>query len=111
MRANAFLRPADNRRLRDVRASLPTSAFLGRFRAAVAAGDRTLLLKLRPELERLEALDQANPALPFALGRALLFVLDDPTGAASALERAFERGYRSPEAEALLARARALRDR
>jgi arylsulfatase A-like enzyme len=109
--SNAFLRPADNRRLRDVRKSLPISDFLSRFRAAVAVGDKALLLKLRPELERLEREDRSNPALPFALGRALLFVLDDPSGAAGALERAFEKGYRSPEAEALLERARALRNR
>jgi hypothetical protein len=109
--SNAFLRPADNRRLRDVRKSLPTSDFLSRFRAAVAVGDKALLLKLRPELERLERADPSNPAFPFALGRALLFVLEDPSAAAGALERAFENGYRSLEAEALLERARALRNR
>ena len=45
---NVFLPPAVNRGLPDVRHHLPTVAFLSRMRAAVAARDRAIVVRLRP---------------------------------------------------------------
>jgi len=98
-----FLEAAENRRLPDVRARLiPTLRALNSLDAAIARGQEALVRRFLPEVARLEAADPANPALPFARGRAELLVLKSPAEAARLLRRACDLGYDSADALKLL---------
>jgi arylsulfatase A-like enzyme len=101
-----FLPAAENRRLRDVRDALPAAALLDRASGAIATGNPDLVRAVLEPLGKLEREDPGNPAPCLARGRALLLVLGDPEGAVAALEEAVRRGYRSPDVERLLERAR-----
>ena len=100
-----FLKPAENRALRDVHLGLGDVALLDRVNAAIEGRQALLAQGLLPELRLLEDDDRANPAPCLARGRALLLVLGRPLEAAEALEEARTRGYRSPDLLALLERA------
>jgi hypothetical protein len=104
---DAFLPPAENRRLRDVREGLPDLRTLARADAAVAARDPALVSLLLPELRRLAGADPANPAPCLALGRALLLVAGEPAEAVRWLREAASRGYASAELDGLIAAASA----
>jgi len=101
-----FLPVAENRKLKDVQASLPAAALLGRANAAIAAGGHELVRAFLGPLEELEREDPLNPAPCLVRGRALLLVLGDAEGAVLALEEAVRRGYGSRDVDLLLERAR-----
>ena len=98
-----YLPPAENRRLNDARTRLAaTLRAVSSLDAATARRDEALVRRFLPEVERLQAKDPTNPALPFARGRAQMFVLKQPAAAARLLRRAVELGYDSPAALSLL---------
>jgi hypothetical protein len=100
-----FLPVAENRLLRDVRASLPAAATLEYANVAIAAGRHEIVRALLEPLAQIERDDPENPAPCLARGRALLLVLGDAGVAVEALEEALRRGYDSPDVDRLIERA------
>jgi len=93
---DAFLSPAENRRLPDAVAMLPRLAALYQLTAAIEAGAQgaSLLVPLLAAAEDAEAKDPTNPAWPLHRGRALR-LLDRPREALLAFEESWRRGYRT----------------
>lgn len=100
----AFLDAAANGALRDVGVALGGLKTLYALQRAIEGREGGLVRTLLPEVERLEAADPSNPALPLHRGRALL-LLGSPREAAAALEGAWRRGYRSEGVLTLRVRA------
>jgi arylsulfatase A-like enzyme len=100
-----FLPVAENRKLRDVRSSLPSALLLERATTAIAAGGAGLVRSFLGPLEALEREDPTNPAPSLVRGRALLLALQDPQGAVRALEEAVRRGYDNADVDRLLEKA------
>ncbi|MCK6458441.1 MAG: sulfatase [Planctomycetes bacterium] len=99
-----FLPVAENRKLRDVRSSLPSAALLDRASTAIHAGGQELIRAFLGPLEAMERDDGGNPAPCLVRGRALL-ALRDPQGAVAALEEAVRRGYDNADVDRLLEKA------
>ena len=104
---DGFLPRAQNRKLRDVASSLPTDRLLNRMRAAIAGRSAPVVEFLLGRMEKLEADEPDNPAPSLERGRALLLVLRRYDEAASALEEARRRGYRSRDLDRMVAIAHA----
>ncbi|MFB3064972.1 MAG: sulfatase-like hydrolase/transferase, partial [Planctomycetota bacterium] len=101
MQRTAFLPPAENRKLRDVREALPDVAVLNEVRRLIAARRPGLLMQHLPNLELFAAEDASNPAPCLELARAYR-MLGDLKQAAEAARMAYERGYDVPDVHKLL---------
>ena len=101
MQRTAFLPPAENRKLRDVREALPDVAVLNEVRRLIAAKRPGLLMQHLPRLELFAAEDATNPAPCLELGRAYR-MLGDLKQAAQAVRMAYERGYDVPDVHKLM---------
>jgi len=106
-----FLKPAENRRRRDVATGFDDIALLARMDGLIAAHGpapsaidaRQAVRRLLPAIEDLRRRDERNPAPCLAQGRALALVLDRPDAAVEALREAVRRGYDTPGVRKLIA--------